>query len=336
MENNKSLIKLTQKPVITHVLLEYGAKVTSRIDELNINKMIVTEDTIATMKKLRAELTKEANDFEDQRKAVKNAILSPYSDFENIYKTEIIEKYKVANETLKVKINDFEMKLKTERKNNLTAYFNEICEVEKIDWLKFEHIGIDINLSTSEKKYKESIISFVERVVSDIDMINTDEYAAEILVDYKKSLNASISITTIRRRKEAEKAEAARLLAARTQKRTSKLVGLCFVSHDMTRTYNWIKDENVMMSIQDVEAMSDDEWNLTFAEFEALVKASQEENKIVPLQAPIVKTPIAQTTQPEAKKKTLTATFEITDTFERLTELQTFLKLNNYTYKNIE
>ena len=339
MENNQSnteLIRLEQKPVITHVLLEYGAKVTSRLNELNIENLVVTEDTVQTMKKLRAELNKEANDFEEQRKFVKNEILSPYNDFEDIYKKEIIEKYKSANETLKVKINDFEMMLKTERKNNLVAYFKEICEAEKIEWLTFERIGIDVNLSTSEKKYKESIIAFIERVVSDLAMINTDEYAAEILVDYKKTLNVSLSIKTIRDRKIAEKEEAARILAARTQRRTSQLNSICFVSHDMTRTYNWVKDENVMIGMSDIETMLDSEWTTAFAEFETLVKASQEiKTASAPVHAPKVEAPAMQH---ETKKEVelFTSTFKVFDEpFERMKMLQMYLIDNNFNYKNI-
>lgn len=70
------------------------------------------------------------------------------------YKEQTITKYKEADEILKTKVNDFEMKIKTERKIELEAYFTDICAMEQIDWLTFNRFGVEINLSTSIKNTK--------------------------------------------------------------------------------------------------------------------------------------------------------------------------------------
>ena len=63
----KNQITLTQSPIIKHDLLSIGANVTKRIDELNVENLVVTVDTIKSMKSLRAELNKEAKEFGDMR-----------------------------------------------------------------------------------------------------------------------------------------------------------------------------------------------------------------------------------------------------------------------------
>lgn len=146
------------------------------------------------------------------------------------YKEQTITKYKEADEILKTKVNDFEMKIKTERKIELEAYFTDICAMEQIDWLTFNRFGVEINLSTSIKKYKEQILETIQGVVNDLDLINTDTYATEILVEYKKSLNVSQSIKIVRERKSQEKNEADRLHMQIVSKRTAQLRSIWFVS----------------------------------------------------------------------------------------------------------
>lgn len=327
-------IVLKQSPIIVHTLEQVGAKVTERIDSLNIENQVVTEETVKALKDMRATLNKEAKDFETQRKAIKDAVLNPYSEFETTYKTEIIDKYKKADDLLKNKINDFELKIKQDKKTKLTEYFNEICAVEEIDFLAFDRLGLDINLSTTEKKYKEQINDFISKVKDDIKLIMTETYSAEILVEYKKSLNASQSTLTVRQRKEAEKIEAERLKNIRTDKRVSQIKGLAFVYHDLTKTFNWIHDELVMIPYSQIESLSDDEWIAKFAELESKSKP-KEEPKTEVLKAPIVEQPKAEPIQ-EKKEDVFEVEFSVTGPYSKIKALSEFLKSNNYNYKQIK
>src|SRR6185503_10383235 len=96
-------IKITQYPVITHKLVEAGKSVTKRIEDLELDKQIATVDTVKSLKDLRAELNKELADLETQRKAIKEGVNKPYLEFEDTYKTEISDKYKIAIDLLKDK-----------------------------------------------------------------------------------------------------------------------------------------------------------------------------------------------------------------------------------------
>lgn len=327
-------IVLKQSPIIVHTLEKVGAKVTERIDSLNIENQVVTEDTVKALKDMRATLNKEAKDFESQRKTIKDAVLNPYSEFETTYKAEIIDKYKKADDLLKTKINEFEMEIKQDKKTKLTEYLNEICAVEEIDFLTFDRLGLDINLSTTEKKYKEQINDFISKVKDDINLIMTETHSAEILVEYKKSLNASQSTLTVRQRKEAEKLEIERLKIAQTNRRVAQLKPLAFAYHDLTRTYNWVHDESVMVSYSDIENLSDDEWIAKFAELELRSKPKEEAKPEV-LKAPIVEQPKTEPIQ-EKKEDLIEVEFSVTESYTKLKALSEFLKSNNYNYKQIK
>lgn len=328
-------IKLIQRPIIKHTLEIVGAKVTERIDSLNIANQLATEDTIKTLKEMRADLNKESKEFENQRKEIKDAVLSPYNDFEATYKAQIIEKYKNADDLLKSKINDFEMKLKTEKRENLISYFTEICQVEQLEWLTFDKLGIDVTLSVSEKKYKEQINAFIISVKDDISLIESDTYSVEILVEYKSTLKASQAIQLVRQRKDKEKQEAERLRNERTNQRTAKLRSLSFVYHDLTRTHNWVNDESVMISYSDIENLSNEDWLKKYAELKSKAKV-QEDIKPEILKAPIIEQPKQEPIKEAAKEEIFEAKFSVNGTYSQLKSLGEFLKVNNYNYQNIQ
>ena len=194
-------IELVQFPVIKQNLTETGKNVTERIKALDIEGQVPTLDTVKSLKDLRAQLNKELADFENQRKFVKEAVLTPYNEFESLYKDEISTKYKNAIDTLKDKIAIVEDRIRDEKKAAITSYFYELCRSENIDFLKFENVGLEINLSTTEKKYREQCDEYVQRVVDDLALIETQECKAEIIVEYRTTLNASRAIKTVQDRK---------------------------------------------------------------------------------------------------------------------------------------
>ena len=360
-EQQGSGIELIQVPIITHRLKDIGLSVTRRIEELNISSQIATDDTIQFLKKTKAELVKEASAWELQRKAVKTAILSPYDEFESLYKAEIIDKYKEADAKLKDTIGAFELKIRAEKKNNVIRYFDELCTVEKIDWLKFERLNIDIQLSITEKKYKEQVFDFIKKVTDDIALINSEKFAAEMMVAYKTSLNSSLAITSVRKRKEDEAIELQRIKQAEIDRRENMLRKINMIYHDFTKTYNFVSDEKIMLSKGDVENLSKEDWNKKFVESEGKIKAFNTA-KIVEQAKPIlseplmpsnaqiqIETPVTPVVVPEVLKapekiepevviveELCEVTFSVTDTYDRLTALNEFLKSNNYQYKQIE
>lgn len=334
MTTQQSIV-LVQSPIIEHKLKELGKEVTRRIDELNLENQIVSEDVISDIKKLRADLNKEARLFEDQRKAIKKSIMQPFDEFEELYKEEIINKYKSADGILREKISTYEDKLKQDKEEELRNYFNEMIEFENLDWLTFDKVNLNITLTASLKSYKEQIKSFVDKVIQDLELIDSEsdkDSVAEMLVEYKQSLNVSSAMTNVRARRLKAKEEKERRLFDRTEKRKEKLLNIAFVSNSLTRTLNWIHDENVMIKLSDVEQLSDEEFNSQLMAFEK--KHQEKQQSLIGVKAPTI-------VQPEPKKEEvkqeeiLEASFTVKGTYAELMRLSEFLKSNNYQYENI-
>ena len=135
------------------------------------------------------------------------------------------------------------MEIKTAKKNKLIFYFNDLCASMKIDFLLFENVIKDVLLSTTEKAYKEQILTYVNRVNDDQLLINTLEFSPEIITEYKSNgFNASLAITTVNDRKQKEKLETQRIKQVETDRRETLLRKLAMVSQDMTQTFNYVSD----------------------------------------------------------------------------------------------
>lgn len=336
----KNQIELTQVPVIKHDLISIGASVTKRIDELNVENLVATEDTIKSMKSLRAELNKEATEFEVQRKAVKEAVNSPYAEFEAVYKSEVIDKYKNAVEILKTKIGAFEIKIKEEKQANIERYFDELCLSEKIDFVKFSQLNLKIDLSTSEKKYKEQCNDFIAKVQDDIKLIEASDYQAEIMTEYKATLNASKSITTVRERKANEKLEAERIKRAETSRREWLLRDVGMVYFDIAKSFALSSEDSISIKQSEIENLSNDEFMARYVQIESEIKALNSKKQLNPESAGL-ENPKPEIKQPlEAPKeiipeKVFEASFECKGTMSQLKALGEYMRANGIEYKNI-
>lgn len=329
-------IILVQNPIIKHELVKVGQSVTERLSGLNLENQIATDETIKSLKDLRAELNKELADYENQRKAIKEAVLNPYNELEDAYKTEVSDKYKKALDTLKDKITEFENRVKADKEEEVKSYFVELVLAEEIDFLSFPQVGIKIDLSTSMKKYREQVDEFISRVKSDLALIDTQTYKAEILVEYKRSLNVSQAITTVTTRKEAEKAEADRIKAMETARRVNQLQSLTFIFHDITKTYNFVQDESLMISLSDVENLSKEEFNVRLIELSTKVAEYRQPEVLKAPEEVKPQAPAAPAQQAVQATGMFTATFEATGTYSQLKGLGEYMKSQGITYKNVE
>ena len=187
-ENKNEIIVLEQLPIIKTHLEQLSVQIKEKVD--SAMNLICTEDTVKDVKQIRANLTKEFNELENQRKQVKNAIMEKYNAFEEIYKENISELYKKADSDLKNKIDKVENELKLEKENELREFAEQWFTYHAIkDIVKFEDIGLNITLSASMKSLKEQVTSFCERISNDIKLIELEEYKDEIMIEYKNNLN---------------------------------------------------------------------------------------------------------------------------------------------------
>ena len=220
MEKQEQLIVIKQLPIIEEQLKNLSEEIDKKVERAM--KLVVSDETVKEVKKVRAELNNEFKELETQRKYVKEKILTPYNQFEETYKEYVSIKYKTADETLKNKINEVEQEQKVKKEQEVKDYYTELCYSEKLEWLceakYYELADINITLSASLKSLKEKANQFVERVKSDLKLIDTQEHKAEIMAEYKTKLQVASAITNVNDRFKREEEEKQRLAEMQEQK----------------------------------------------------------------------------------------------------------------------
>lgn len=209
MKNEIQIAVIEQLPKITEKIKEVGAELDKRLEDLNLNSLVCSEETRKSIKELRTKLGAEYKDFEEQRKEIKKKINEPYDVFNNAYEKEIKSKYQQADLTLKTKIDEVEDSLKEKAKKLAIDYFNEYKASKTIikdNYLSFEELNLQIGLDgltdkgALVKKYKDAIIEKVDNVERDIETISTMEHKEEILAEYLKHKNLSLAIKEVNNR----------------------------------------------------------------------------------------------------------------------------------------
>ena len=231
---NNEIIVVKQLPVIQEQLQQIKAQVTARVE--NALSLVCDENSVKIVKEERASLNKELKYWEEKRKEVKKAVLSPYEQFEAVYKECISDNYKKADVELKAKIDSVENGLKKEKVAEVRAYFDEYRDSKIYDgvkWIVFENANINVTLSASMKSLKAQAAEFIDRICDDLNLIDTQEHKDEILFHYKKIdgfsfLNASKSITFVAEKYKAieleKEKEAERQAKAEAEKKAAEKV----------------------------------------------------------------------------------------------------------------
>lgn len=195
---NQELIVVKQLPIIEEQLKVLSEEIDEKVKKSQ--SLICTEETVKEVKQIRADLNKDFKELEEKRKTVKEQILNPYNKFDEIYKKYVTEKFKKADVDLKNKIDSIENDLKSKKEQDIKDYFEEYKIAQKIDFITYKQAKINVTLTASMKSLKEQAKTFIDKIVDDLNLIETQEHKAEILVEYKQTLNVSQAITTIANR----------------------------------------------------------------------------------------------------------------------------------------
>ena len=201
MSNTAELIRVVQLPEIEEHLQSIKVAVTQKVN--NALSLICTEDTVKSVKAVRADLNKDLKDFEERRKAVKKAIMTPYEQFEAVYKECISDTYKKADIELKAKIDSVENELKKAKRIEVEAYFEECSKSVGVDFVRLSDLNLNITLSASVKSLKRQVKEYFDKVIQDLALIATLEHTTEILVEYRKTLDVSDAVLTVQERHKA-------------------------------------------------------------------------------------------------------------------------------------
>lgn len=197
---SNELIIVRQLPIIEDQLRTVRDTIQARVDA--VLAMECTEETYKEVKKARSELNAQYRDLEQRRKEVKAQVEAPYKKFEEVYKAYAGDLFVEADRTLAQKISTVESGLKQKKADKVRVYFEEYRESLGIpaDLAPFERAGIAVTMSASEKSLKTQAKTFLDRINGDLELIATQEHKDEILVEYRKTLNASQAVTAVTNR----------------------------------------------------------------------------------------------------------------------------------------
>lgn len=188
---SKDIIVLEQLPIIKQKLKELSNEIEEKLK--NAENLVVTEENYKEIKSIRANFNKEFQELEDKRKEIKAQLLEPYMQFEQEYKHLIANKYRLADLSLKNKINECENTLKDKKEQEIIEYFNELIASKHLeDCVSFEDLNISVGLSDTETKLRKLIDEKIEKIDTDITLITTNEdseVAGLILNEYLKCWN---------------------------------------------------------------------------------------------------------------------------------------------------
>ena len=90
--------------------------------------------------------------------------------------------------------------MKSKKEKEIKEYFEEYKTANNIGFITYGQARINVTLSASMKSLKEQAKQFIDKIVDDLKLIETQEHKTEILVEYKQTLNVSQAITSVTNR----------------------------------------------------------------------------------------------------------------------------------------
>ena len=152
-----------------HLLKKQATELAEQISNLEVN-----EDNLKMSKKLLAEVNKRVKQLEDERIAIKNTMLEPYKAFEDQVK-EITGIVKEADAIVRNQVKAMEEREREEKEMVLWELWHRRIKqysfkdfVPFLDFAKPRHL----NKTTSIEAVEKEMVQFMEKVESDLQVIN--------------------------------------------------------------------------------------------------------------------------------------------------------------------
>lgn len=208
--DNTELIAVHQLPVSQSLLQSVRANASQRLNDAR--SLVCTRESLLSVKSARSETQKEYDALEEWRKEIKEWVMVEYKRFEADYKTATKD-YVDALALYSSNIKQTESAIKQDCEDGLRDYFSELCAVRHLDWLEYERAGIKVDMASARAKtpgkLRRQLAAFVQGIGESVDRISKMDYAEEIMVEFRQTLNEAASVYAVadrHRRIEEERA----------------------------------------------------------------------------------------------------------------------------------
>ena len=213
VKTSTALIAVTRLPEIKENLRSLRDKWEQKARDAA--SLVCTDESVQSVKTMRAEMRKEFDEADRQRKEAKDRYMAAWNDVESVWNECVAGPFKKADSAFKSEIDAFENQLKDELRERLKAYYDELCAAEKIDFVPFERAllksGIKIGLADAKaktpRKLQDALAAVTAQIATDMERISRMEDAAEIMTEYKRALDFGAAVDTVQSRKLAIEAE---------------------------------------------------------------------------------------------------------------------------------
>lgn len=222
---NLPAIRCTQPPIIVENLDSVQRNL--EILLADISTLPQNDEALKYVKQIRANLTKDFERMEIQRKAAKKQVMEPYDTANEKYQAYVAAPYKEADDRLKKWVDNYQGNLKQACFDALKRYFDELCQSQNIDFLTFAQCGVVVDMAMARqkepRKAMDQIYTYVMGVRSDLDTILKMEDAEEIMAEYRCCPILASAIGKVTRRK-ADLENTARFLENQRRQRDRQIV----------------------------------------------------------------------------------------------------------------
>lgn len=201
---NLPAIRCAQPPII----VENIDSVRQNLELLlaDISTLPQNDEALKYVKQIRANLAKDFERMEIQRKAAKKQVMEPYDTANEKYQAYVATPYKEADARLKKWVDDYQNGMKQMCEDTLRAYFDELCRANGIDFLPFSYCGVVVDMAMARKKDPtkaiDQIYNCVMRVRSDMDAIIKMEDAEEIMAAYRRNPSLSEVVVAVNQQRQ--------------------------------------------------------------------------------------------------------------------------------------
>lgn len=238
-EEETALIAITQLPQIKENL--HALRESWEAKAAEAATLVCTDDSIQSIKKMRAEMRKQFDEADTQRKAVKERYMSAWTEVEATWKECVAEPFLQADGAYKSLITEFEDELKAKCKQKLQTYFDEECFANGVDFLTLDQamglgklkIGMADANAKMPRRLMDGLSDVVKKISTGIDRIMEmpEDERAEIMDEYKIRFDVGDAISTVQARKkrvesEREAAEARKAERERRKEAEARVAAL--------------------------------------------------------------------------------------------------------------
>ena len=197
-------LRVIRTPVISEALDSVRYQLENVLAD--VQQMQANDSNLKQVKAIRADLAKQFQAMELQRKAVKQQVMEPYLQAEAKYKAAIAEPFQAADKQLKAWVDNYQNGLKAAKEQELREYFEELCAVHGVDFLRFSDAGVAVDMAMARqiesRTVKKSLETFVLKIRGDLDTILAMEDSAEILAEYREHHDLQRAILDVTHRKQ--------------------------------------------------------------------------------------------------------------------------------------